>query len=75
MAILINRSACKKTVLDVCERNRYGKFTRVSADVYDHLEYVVRKEIIRLVQAHPSIGKTIMMGSKSRTKEIINEDT
>ena len=69
MPNLINRSACKKTVLEIADKNRSKKFTRVSADVFEHLEYVIKKEIINIVQKHPSVGKTIMMGSKTRSKQ------
>jgi|688.fasta_scaffold299580_6 hypothetical protein len=70
MASLINRSACKKFVLSVAEDTRTKKFTRVSADVFDHLEYVMQKAIRDLVRTHPTIGKTIMMSSKTREKEL-----
>ena len=70
MASLINRSACKKFVLSVAEDTRTKKFTRVSADVFDHLEYVIQKAIRDLVRTHPTVGKTIMMSAKTREKEL-----
>lgn len=69
MASLINRSACKKFVLDVAENTRTKKFTRVSADVFEHLEYVMQKAIRDLVRSQPTLGKTIMMSSKTRDRE------
>jgi len=68
MSSLINRAACKKAVLEIAQQRRAGKFTRVSADVFDHLEGVLRSSIASLVHSHPSVGKTIMMGSKKRSK-------
>jgi hypothetical protein len=71
MSSLINRSACKKAVLDAA---RYrNKFTRVGQDVFVHLNFVLINEIRKIVETHPSIGKTIMMGSKSRTKREVEE--
>ena len=70
MASLINRSACKKFVLSVAEDTRTKKFTRVSADVFDHLEYVIQKAIRDLVRTHPTVGTTIMMSAKTREKEL-----
>ena len=66
MASLINRSACKKFVLDVAENTRTKKFTRVSADVFEHLEYVMQKAIRDLVRSQPTLGKTIAMGTRIR---------
>jgi len=64
--LLINRSACKRAVLDVVKHRK--QFTRVGADVYVHLHNHLLKEIKRIGDSHPSIGKTIMMGSKKRSK-------
>ena len=71
MSLLINRSACKKAVLDAAMSRK--KFTRVGQDVFVHLNSVVLNEIRKVVETHPSIGKTIMMGSKSRTKREVEE--
>ena len=69
MASLINRSACKKFVLSVAENTRAKKFTRVSADVFDHLEYVMQKGIRDLVRTQPTLGKTISMGTRIRNSD------
>lgn len=73
MASLINRSACKKFVLSVAENTRAKKFTRVSADVFDHLEYVMQKAIRDLVRTHPTVGCTINMGTRSNRKPETSE--
>ena len=65
---LVNKAACKKAVLEVASM-RAHKFTRVGSDVYDHLNDLVLNSIRDIVHKHPSIGKTIMMGSKSRKKD------
>jgi hypothetical protein len=70
MVMLINKAACKKAVLEIAERERTAKkFTRVSADVFEHLNSKILEEIRTLVRSHPSVGCTIMMGSKKRTKQ------
>jgi hypothetical protein len=68
MSSLINKAACKKVVLEFAQ-TRAHKFTRVGSDVYDHLNDLVLNSIKGIIRSHPSIGKTIMMGSKSRKKE------
>ena len=62
---LINKKQCKQFLLDQSTRNRNGKFTRVAANVYDHLEGVMRREMIDFVRSHPSIGKTLTTGEKN----------
>lgn len=69
MPSLINRSACKKFVLEVADNTRAKKFTRVSGDVFDHLESVMQKAIRDLIRTHPSVGTTVKMGINSRTKD------
>lgn len=65
--MLINKSNCKKLLLDHSSKHRNGKFTRVSANVYDHLEMVLRREILEFVRSHPSLGKTLTTGVKNDT--------
>ena len=67
--MLINKLACKKAVLSVAASTRGSRFNRVGSDVYDHLEATLMNTIKGLVHSHPSVGKTIMMGSKKRTKQ------
>lgn len=67
MASLINKVACRKAVLKYAE-GRAHKFTRVGADVLEHLELELINIMKSIVSTHPSMGKTIMMGSKKRSK-------
>ena len=59
MPRLINKNACKQFLLDQSIRNRAGKFTRVSASIYDVLEAKLRDIMRGVVAQQPSIGKTI----------------
>jgi hypothetical protein len=70
MPSLINRSACKKFVLEIADSTRAKKFTRVSGDVFDHLESVMQKTIKDLVRSHPSVGTTVKMGVNTRSKSL-----
>jgi len=65
MSIHINKAACRKTILSLAE-NRAHKFTRVGGDVFEHLDYVLMNTMRSIVDSHPSMGKTIMMGTKKR---------
>ena len=67
MASLINKVACRKALLKYAE-GRAHKFTRVGADVFEHLEVELVNIMKHIVATHPSMGKTIMMGSKKRVK-------
>ena len=69
---LINKTHVKKYTLDAVARLRpalVSKLTRVSGDVYEEAEYKVRKMIDDLVLRHPSVGKTIMIGTSARKEE------
>lgn len=66
MSLLIHRSLAKAKVLEYAENTRAHKFTRVSADVFDHLHMVVLREIEKIVRAQPSKGCTVAMGTKHR---------
>ena len=55
---LLNKAQARKYMLSYAKRTR-PRFTRVSADVYDTLESNVRKTIRKMVDSHPSMGKTI----------------
>ena len=55
----INRSMCKKFLLDP-EHQRFHKFNRVRASVFDELEFEVRKAMRHVLNRQPSKGKTIM---------------
>jgi hypothetical protein len=56
---LINRKACKDTILRMCKEMRLGwTCTQVSKQALDDLETKVRMVIQRAVHSHPSVGKT-----------------
>jgi hypothetical protein len=65
----INRSECRKYLLGMSEKLRGGKFTRVGADVFDHLDDVLRREMREFVRSHPSLGKTLSTGIKKQKEE------
>ena len=56
---LINRTNCKKYSLEISERFKGGKFTRVSAQFLDDVEETVRVTIYKKVMNHPSLGRTL----------------
>lgn len=64
----INKSACKKAILNLAQK-RAHKFTRVGTDVFEHLDIVLLNAMKSIVESHPSMGKTIMMGSKKRSTD------
>ena len=65
---LINKAAVKRCLLErAMQKWPSGKFTRVSADVFDELESVVRNWCSSFVQSHPTVGKTLMTKARSRT--------
>lgn len=68
MAQYINKSACKKALLNLAQQ-RAHKFTRVGSDVFDHLDIVLINAMRALVHSHPSIGKTISLGTRKRTSD------
>jgi hypothetical protein len=68
MALLINKAACKKAILNVAEA-RHQKFTRVGSDVFEHLNSLLMNHITSIVTKHPSIGCTISMGTRKRGKK------
>ena len=55
----IVRSNVRKYMLDRADATRSKKFERVSVNVYEHLDAVVRREMDRIVHSHPSVGKTL----------------
>jgi len=57
---LINKSNVRKYALDYAAVNRpANRFTRISEDVYPHVEAAVIQALERLVRSHPSTGRTI----------------
>lgn len=62
---LINKSVCRDRIFRAIEGFRpglKGKMTRVSADVYEHLDSYLGLEIDRIVISHPTVGKTVTVG-------------
>lgn len=56
---LLNKSECRKLALRCGERRLGWLPTRVSAEFIDVLEIKVRMLIMKAVQNHRSVGKTI----------------
>jgi hypothetical protein len=56
---LLNRSSVKKLALEFSQKNRAGKFTRVSKDFLERVNRKLAELIASEVQAHPSVGKTL----------------
>jgi hypothetical protein len=57
---LINRKQCKKFAVRWANENRQGwKPERVAKQFLDDLEAMLRIQIQKSVQHHPTIGKTI----------------
>jgi hypothetical protein len=54
----INKVACRKAILNLAAK-RAHKFTRVGADVFEHLDIVLLTAMKSIVESHPSKGKTI----------------
>lgn len=63
---LLNRSAVKTFALDYAKRSGRPRFERVSSDLYEDLESVLRDRIRRIVDSLPSKGKTIQLRSNTR---------
>lgn len=72
MQLVVNKAACKRVILDAVKHRK--RFNRVQYDVYIHLHNLVLREIKRIGDTHPSLGKTIMMGSKKRVKKEVLEE-
>ena len=58
MKSLINRKACKEFSLE-CAKSRYHKFTRVSKEFLESIEFNVMQTIRQKVTGSPSKGKTL----------------
>ena len=57
---LINKTACRNLALRYAKDNRKGcNFERVSKTFLDDVETKVRMLIVKAVQSHRSVGKTI----------------
>lgn len=58
MKSLINKKACKEFSLE-CARSRFHKFTRVSKEFLESIEFTVMQTIRAKVAGMPSKGKTL----------------
>lgn len=58
MKSLLNRSACKQFALE-CAKGRFHKFTRVSKEFLESIEFTVMSTIRQKVASMPSKGKTL----------------
>ena len=57
---LLNRSNVRKYALDYAAVNRpANRFTRISEDVYAHVEAAMIQALETLIRKHPSTGRTI----------------
>lgn len=61
----INKSACREFLLDKAQAKWQGKFTRVSKDVFEMLESLIRNDMESFIRAHPTLGKTLTAGTKA----------
>ena len=59
MSSVICKSEVKKFLLEYAEREKFHKFTRVSATALEHIEIQTREACRRLVNSQPSKGMTI----------------
>ncbi len=58
---IINRKQCKEMALRIARDKRQGwQPTRVSKEYLDKLEAKLRNIIIKSIQSHRSVGKTII---------------
>lgn len=56
---LLNRKAVKDCALAFAQKNRAGKFTRVSRSFLERININTRNYVEAEVQRHPSVGKTL----------------
>lgn len=55
----MNKKAMRSFLLDYAGRRRPGKFTRVSDNVFEHLEFKLREAARSFVDGHPTLGRTL----------------
>lgn len=67
--MFISKSKCKKYLIEMSQKHRNGKFTRVGQDVFEHLEFYLKREMEDFVKRHPSIGKTLQTGTRKKNSE------
>lgn len=69
----IKRSEIRKLALDLASR-RHHVFTRVSAELFEYLNDLVRTEVLHAIDYAPSIGKTVYplrRAAKKHTEEAV----
>jgi len=66
--MFINKTKCKKYLLEKSQEFRNGYFTRVGADVYEELDLYMRNKMDEIVRRHPACGKTIKLRTSTRSK-------
>lgn len=54
----VNKSNCKECLLHAAEK-RAKKFTRISAEMYEYLNAILRGHMQQIVAQHPTLGKTL----------------
>ena len=59
MGSYINKTWCRKFMLEYAERSRHHEFKRVAAEAFDDLEAKLRDYMRSKVDSQPSKGKTI----------------
>jgi len=70
MSSFINKSECHKFLLEMAgQKWASGKFTRVAGDVFTFLDASLRSDMENLIRSHPTLGKTISMGTRKIVEE------
>ena len=69
MAMEINVRASKLYLLERAKVRRNGIFKRVGKDAIDFLNAQHRIAMDNLLRYHPSVGKTIMMGTRKEKQD------
>lgn len=66
---LINRQAVARYVKDTGPSLRYHKFTRISSELFDHLDSQMRRWLDGIIKHAPSTGKTLYPGVRISKNE------
>jgi len=67
--LIINKKRCQELLLIRAEdRWKRRKMTRVQTAVYQYLDTLLREEIRKFVNQHPTKGKTLMVETHKRKK-------
>ena len=66
--MLINKTNCRRALLGYADRRWPNRMKSVQSAVYDYLDTCLRTNILKFVNQHPSIGKTLMVASVPRIK-------